>query len=85
MYYKLPIVASNFKLFCDIFDKTNCGLNVDPYSAKEIAEAIDKLIDNPEESKKMGENGYQAAINKYNWNIEEKKLFSFYKKNISTI
>ena len=23
--------------------------------------------------------------NPFNWNIEEKKLFSFYKKNISTI
>jgi glycosyltransferase involved in cell wall biosynthesis len=80
MSYKLPLIASNFKLFCDIFNDSKCGLNVDPCNPKEIAQAIDDLIKNPTKRYEMGKNGYQAIMNKYNWDIEEKKLFSFYKK-----
>ena len=83
MSYKLPVIASNFKLFCDIFDDAKCGLNVDPYNPKEIAKAIDYLIDNPTERYEMGKRGYQAVIDKFNWNVEEQKLFSFYQKILS--
>ena len=80
MSYKLPLIASNFKLFSDIFKDSKCGLNVNPCNPKEIAQAIDDLIKNPTKRYEMGKNGYQAIMNKYNWDIEEKKLFSFYKK-----
>jgi glycosyltransferase involved in cell wall biosynthesis len=80
MSYKLPVIASNFKLFCDIFNDCKCGLNVDPFNPKEIAKAIDDLIKNPTKRYEMGKNGHQAIMNKYNWDIEEQKLFSFYKK-----
>jgi glycosyltransferase involved in cell wall biosynthesis len=83
MSCKLPVIASNFKLFCDIFDDVKCGINVDPCNPKEIAKAIDYLIDNATERYEMGKRGYQAVINKYNWNIEEQKLFSFYQKILS--
>ena len=83
MSYKLPVIASNFKLFCDIFDDTKCGLNVDPCSPKEIARAIDYLIENPAERYEMGKKGYQAVVNKFNWNKEEQKLFLFYQKILS--
>ena len=83
MSYKLPVIASNFKLFCDIFDDAKCGLNVDPYNPKEIAKAIDYLIYNPTERYEMGKRGYQAVIDKFNWNVEEQKLFSFYQKILS--
>ena len=77
MYYKLPIVASNFKLFCDIFDKTNCGLNVDPYSPKEIAEAIDKLLSM--DLNKLKQNAKKAALAN-SWENQEKKMITIYQK-----
>jgi glycosyltransferase involved in cell wall biosynthesis len=80
MSYKLPVIASNFKLFSDIFNASKCGLNVNPCNPKEIAQAIDDLIKNPTKRYEMGKNGHQAIMNKYNWDIEEQKLFSFYKK-----
>jgi glycosyltransferase involved in cell wall biosynthesis len=80
MNFKLPIIASNFKLFCEIFDKIDCGLNVDPCNPKKIAEAIDEIFDNPKKSIKYGENGFRGVTDKFNWKNEEKKLYSFYDK-----
>lgn len=83
MSNKLPVIASNFKSFCNIFNDVQCGLNVNPCSPKEIAKAIDYLIDNPAERCEMGKKGYQSVISKYNWSLEEQKLFSFYQKILS--
>ena len=80
MNFKLPIIASDFKLFCKIFDKVGCGLNVNPHNPKKIAEAIDKIINNPKISFIYGENGFKAVSNELNWKNEEKKLFLFYDK-----
>ncbi len=74
----LPVIASNFPLWCEIIESNNCGLCVDPLDPKDIAAAIDRLVMNPDLARRMGENGRQAVLNKYNWSIEEKKLSSFY-------
>lgn len=85
MISKLPIIASNFVLFIDILSRVKCGINVNPKNPSEIANAIDAIIDNPEKRTIFGENGYQAVIREFNWNIEEKKLISFYYKTINSI
>ena len=79
MESKLPIIASDFDYFKEIFSEIKCGVNVNPNSPKDIAKAIDDLIDNPIKREEMAENGYQAIINKFNWSIEEKKLLTLYK------
>jgi glycosyltransferase involved in cell wall biosynthesis len=79
MESQLPIIASDFDYFKEIFSEIKCGVNVNPNSPKDIAKAIDDLIDNPIKRNEMGENGYKAIINKYNWSIEEKKLLTLYK------
>ncbi len=76
----IPVLASNFKFWKTIIDECHCGIYVDPYDLQGIAQAIDWLIDNPNEARKMGENGRRAVKEKYNWNIEEKKLLSLYEK-----
>ena len=83
MSYKLPIACSNFNLWRNIVENNHCGKTFNPSDPGSIADTIDYIIDHSEESKKMGENGYQAVITKYNWNIEEQKLFSFYQKILS--
>lgn len=35
---------------------------------------------NPDEARKMGENGRQAAMQKYNWMNESKKLVAIYEE-----
>jgi glycosyltransferase involved in cell wall biosynthesis len=76
----LAVVASNFPLWIEIVEKNNCGICVDPYNPKQIAEAIDFLARNPDKTKKMGQNGRRLVIEKYNWEIEEKKLLVLYVK-----
>jgi glycosyltransferase involved in cell wall biosynthesis len=78
MISELPIIASNFQSFINIFNENKCGLNVDPKNPLEIANAIDFLIENPDARKEMGQNGKKAIINNYNWTLEEKKLIKFY-------
>lgn len=78
MISELPIIASNFPLFVNIFNENKCGLNVDPKNPLEIANAIDYLIENLEVRKEMGQNGKKNVIKNYNWTLEEKKLIKFY-------
>jgi glycosyltransferase involved in cell wall biosynthesis len=74
----IPIITSNFKLWQDIVIQNECGICVDPLNPEEIGKAMQYLIDNPEVAKKMGENGREAVEKKYNWRIEEQKLFELY-------
>lgn len=76
----LPVIASNFPFWREIIEKNNCGICVNPLSPKEIAKAVEYLIENHNEAKKMGENGREAVLEKYNWENESKKLLKIYKE-----
>jgi len=76
----LPVIASNFQLYKEIVEGNNCGICVDPLNPKEVAEAIEYLIDHPDEARKMGENGREAILEKYNWEKEGKKLINLYEE-----
>lgn len=78
----IPVIASNFPLWKEIIDDNQCGLCVDPLDSREIAKAIDYIISHHFESKQMGENGRQAILTKFNWEIEEQKLLLFYQQII---
>jgi glycosyltransferase involved in cell wall biosynthesis len=75
----LPMVTSNFPLWKEIVEGNNCGICVNPLEPKEIADAIEYIITHPKEAEQMGQNGRNAVIEKYNWQVEEKKLFEVYK------
>ena len=75
----IPVIASDFPLWISIIEKNQCGICVNPLNSKEISEAIDFIIENPEQAKLMGENGRVAILTKYNWNIEITKLIDLYR------
>ena len=75
----LPVVASNYPLWKEIIVDNNCGICVDPLNIEEISNAISYMVSHPSEAKKMGDNGRKAVLNRYNWTMEEKKLFQVYK------
>jgi len=75
----IPAIASDFPLWREIVEGNECGVCVDPLDPKAIGEAIQYLIDHPEQSEQMGKNGRKAAEEKYNWTIEERKLLRLYK------
>lgn len=74
----IPVIASNFPLWREIVEDSACGLCVDPKDPTAIAEAIDYLVDHPDEAARMGERGRRAVQEQYNWPGEEKKLLTFY-------
>jgi glycosyltransferase involved in cell wall biosynthesis len=74
----IPVVASDFDLWRQIVQDSGCGLCVDPMDPAAIAAAIDYLVTHPDEARKMGENGRQAVLSRYNWAQEEAKLIGFY-------
>ena len=78
----VPVIGSNFPLWKQIIEGNHCGLCVDPLDSKAIAEAIDYLVNHPEEAEQMGRNGQKAVQEKYNWVIEERKLLELYKSLI---
>lgn len=79
----IPVISSNYPLWKSIVEDNNCGICVDPERPQEIAAAIDMLINNKDLAKEMGSNGIQAVNNKYNWSVEESKLFKLYKDLLS--
>ena len=74
----IPVIASNFPYWRNIIESGDCGICVDPTNSKDIAKAIDFLIDNPMQRKIWGENGRKLTLIKYNWSVEEKKLLNLY-------
>lgn len=78
----IPVIASDFPLWREIIKGNDCGVLVDPLNPSQIAKAIDFFVEHSEEAQRMGENGRRAVEERFNWEREEGKLLSFYKKTI---
>ena len=74
----IPVIASDFPLWKKIIEGGNCGICVDPFDSKAIAGAIDFLVDNPNQAKRMGENGKRLVAEEYNWCQVENILLNKY-------
>ncbi|MFC4891883.1 glycosyltransferase family 4 protein [Pseudofrancisella aestuarii] len=79
----LPVISSDIFFWKEIVEGNDCGICVNPLEPKEIAKAIDYIIDNPLEAERMGQNGKKAVLEKYNWSIEEEKLYKVYRDVIN--
>lgn len=64
----LPLIASDFPEVRKIIQEANCGALVDPEkSPAMIAEIIKQWWTDPQIPRALGQNGYQAARQKYYW------------------
>lgn len=75
----IPVISSDVPLWKQIVEDNNCGICVNPYDSKAIADAINFLIENEKLAETMGANGRKAIIEKYNWEQQEKRLLNIYK------
>jgi len=73
-----PIIATNVSDLPEILD--GCGWIVEPENPEKLAEAIQNVLDNPEEAEKMGQNARQKCIEKYSWDAMEEVLLKIFKK-----
>ncbi|WP_440897966.1 glycosyltransferase [Amphibacillus sp. Q70] len=76
----IPVVCSNFPTWQAFIDQHECGLTVDPDHPEQWEEALVYLRSHPEERKQMIQNGRQAVRNELNWQVEEKRLLTWYQE-----
>ena len=73
-----PFVASDFPLWREYGE--GAGLFVDPKDPEAIADAIEWLINHPDEAEEMGRRGRELVEERYNWEAEAKKLLRLYEE-----
>lgn len=76
----IPVIASDFPVWREVIESSECGICVDPSNPGEIAQAIEHLFDNREIARNMGENGRKVVFEKYSWENEGKKLLDIYEE-----
>ena len=73
-----PIIATNVSDLPEILD--GCGWIIEPENPEKLAKTIEYVLDNPEETEKMGQKARQKCIEKYSWDVMEKILVKIFKK-----
>ncbi|MCE5249856.1 glycosyltransferase family 4 protein [bacterium] len=74
----IPVIASDFPLWREMIEESQCGILVDPLDPDAIADAIVTMLQNPGEAQAMGTRGHEAAKEKYRWENENRKLLTLY-------
>ncbi|MBN1348406.1 glycosyltransferase family 4 protein [candidate division KSB1 bacterium] len=72
-----PIIATKGTRSGEITEIEQCGLIID-FTKEALKQAIVTLRDNPALREKLGRNALRAALNKYNWAVDAKKLIKVY-------
>ena len=75
----LPIAVSNFPEMEKIVEENKVGLTFDPEDPKDIARTVKEILSDETRYKQMRENAFKVAREKYNWELEEKKLINLYR------
>jgi glycosyltransferase involved in cell wall biosynthesis len=75
----LPVVFSDFPNYREVAGVSGAGIAVDPTKPERIADAIEFLVRNPAIARQMGEAGRQAVRERFNWNVEKRKLLDLYR------
>ncbi|GAB4337198.1 MAG: glycosyltransferase family 4 protein [Dehalococcoidia bacterium] len=76
----LPVVASDLPTQGRVVREEACGIAVEPMSPHAHAGAICRLLDDPAEARRLGENGRRAAAQRYNWASEARTLLALYSR-----
>ena len=74
----IPLISSNMEEWAKIIEKYKCGIVVDPDDIESITRAVNYVVNNPEEAKRMGDNGKKAAMEYYHWGTQEVLLYGIY-------
>lgn len=70
----LPFLSTNQPEIKKIVDFCNCGVLIDYKSPQQVANKLKEIFNNPKEYKAMANNGLKGFLDRYNWEIEKKKL-----------
>jgi len=80
MLSEKPIIVSNAGALPEIIEHNRSGLIVDPYNPEEWAEAINRLLENPDFSKQLARTAYKRANELFSHEVfckEYEKLYQY--------
>ena len=79
----LPVIASNFPTIASIVGNVQCGALVEPQlGTQNIIRIVEDWWKNPDEARRLGENGRQAVLSRYNWERLVNRLDDLYQSII---
>jgi len=76
----LPVLSVDFPEMRAIIMEAECGVLIQDQGVEAIVSAIEGLLANPENLKRMCKNGQRAVRERYSWEIMEKKLLLNYER-----
>ena len=74
----LPVVASDFPQVREIVDDAACGILVDARRPADIAQAVNRILADPDAAREMGSRGRAAISGRYNWGVSAAALLEVY-------
>ena len=75
-----PVIVSDSTTQANVVSEENCGLVFPAEDELQLANRIIELFEDKDLTQKLGENGRNAVLNKWNWDITSKDLINMYKK-----
>lgn len=78
MLFKKPIIATDCKPIERIVNETKTGLIYPSNNAEEFAKRVIEMFNNQSNMKEMGERGFTAVQNTYNWENTAQNLITLY-------
>jgi glycosyltransferase involved in cell wall biosynthesis len=76
----LPVLAPDNPWMREVVAKNAVGVLCDTGKPESVAGAINSIIGNPEKYAKMASNARRAAEEKFNWELESRKLVDAYRE-----
>ena len=76
----IPTVISDFPYYKKTLKKYKFGIAVDPSDEQQIADAINKIYDDPKLAEEMVAEGQRAILSEMNWESDGEKLVDFYNR-----
>jgi glycosyltransferase involved in cell wall biosynthesis len=76
----IAALVPDFPIWKDTVEADACGVCIDPTDICLISNTLSKMLDNPESTHKMGENGRKLTYSKYNWESQEPLLLAVYSR-----
>ena len=74
------VIASKFGGIRNVIEEGKNGLLVDPSNAEEFANAMIKLLENPEKTSVIGNNAYQTVQDHFSWEAIANRFIDFFKE-----
>ncbi len=75
----LPVVFSDFPVYREVAGDTGAGIAVNPRDSVQVADAIERIVKAPAAAKAMGDRGFRAVRERFNWEAEWPKLLGMYR------